>query len=263
MAVVDRTEAVTLLLRSLLDLRFEPMTATGAMGRGSRRGEGPSERMPCGSCRGEGSVRQRGVPVECGVCEGRGWLVVDSYTLRPIGTTETGTTRAVTALRCDGCGGSGAHGNGRRCEYCRGSGWVEVALETLKALRAVDRPTVDWSLPTIAAALDEGFAGSGRAWRSRRAAGSFEELDLAMRSLRDHARRHHRLVWVVYVESLLEPEDLREPVRDQLTLALRFLTGRMPGEIRVPGWAARNERRRRERLRRLSAGEPLLDQTAA
>ena len=50
------------------------------------RGEVPSKRVSCRRCQGSGSVgRDR-----CERCDGRGFEVVDSYTGRPVGDSETG-----------------------------------------------------------------------------------------------------------------------------------------------------------------------------
>lgn len=257
--MVERFERVKLLLRSLVDLRFEPVTWSGGLRRGSLAGEGPSERIVCASCNGDGVRRVRGISVVCDAegCGGRGWLWVDAYTRRPIGSAETGTSRRVQAVRCDGCGGQGAFGNGRRCDRCGGSGWVEVPLERLRAVRVGGTfATFAWGPgdpPSVFQAVDEGFPGAGRALRERSVAGSYEELEAARSELRLVDRERSRLVDRVYVDQLLEEEELDDRGRRVLRDGLGFIVVRMPAEIRVPGWAARNERRRRERLKRRQA----------
>lgn len=102
-------------------------------------------------------------------------------------------------------------------------------------------------------ALDAGFPGAGQAYRERLVAGSYEELSVALVELRRVDRSRSRLVSRVYIEAELEPEELDARGVRLLRDGLGFLVVRMPGVIRVPGWAARNERRRRERLRRVVA----------
>jgi hypothetical protein len=250
--MADRLGRVSLLLRSLVDLRFEPVTWSGALRRRAQSGEGPSRRVPCSSCGGEGAVRVRGIAARCGACAGRGWLVVDAYTLRPIGTPETGAVVRVKAVRCDSCGGAGVFGNERRCGRCGGSGWVELPLSRLVAARVRLRADALELGPAdpVVAALDAGFAGAGRAYRERVVAGSYEELGLALGCLRLEWPRCYRTVVRVYVEAVEEPEGLAGVSRFRHDLGLGYLERLMPEPIRVPGWAARNERRRREGLRR-------------
>jgi hypothetical protein len=252
----DRLLAVSLLLRSLADLRFEPQSWGSALRRQAISGEGPSERIECATCKGDGVVRVRGIEVPCSAegCGGRGWLFVDSYTHRPIGTMNTGTSQNTRAVRCDACGGQGAFGNGRRCSRCGGSGWIEVAADLLRATRVGPAfASLDWAPSPLLAALDEGFPGAGAAYRQRLQAGSYEELGSALDLLRAVNRRRHLLVWRVYVLAEREPEGLPDLWRVRLHLGMEFLAAEMPEVIRVPGWAARNERRRRERLLRVAA----------
>lgn len=243
---------MSLLLRSLNDLRFEPVTWSGSLRRRGVAGEGPSRRMVCASCAGEGLVRVRGISTACVVCSGRGWLVVDAYTLRPIGTPETGVEVRVRAVRCDSCGGLGAFGNERRCDRCNGSGWVELPLSRLVAARSrlsADARELGPADP-VAAALDAGFAGAGRAYCERVVAGSYDELGLALGCLRLELPRSYRTCVQVYVEAVCEPEELSGVARARHDVGLRYLERLMPEPIRVPGWAARNERRRRDALKR-------------
>jgi hypothetical protein len=116
---------------------------------------------------------------------------------------------------------------------------------------------LEWGLgdAPVVQALDAGFPGAGRAYRDRVVAGSYEELSSALTELRRVDRSRSRLVSRVYIEGELEPEDLDARGVRLLRDGLGFLVVRMPEVIRVPGWAARNERRRRERLKRRVVGE--------
>lgn len=239
---MTRRLALTLLLRCLTDLDYSPPTWTGQLvQRQARAGEGPSERIACATCNGEGSVRKRRVPFLCTTCAGRGWVVVDAYTQRMVGTAETGIVQQVKALRCDACGGNGAHGNGRRCQVCNGSGWVEVPLQRLQACRtplSADAPELGVGDPVLAAL------------ERRDRAGDFDQLGLALGALRLELPRAYRTVVRVYVEASIEADELDEAGRLRHDVGLCYLLRLMPEEIRVPTWAARNERRRRERLRK-------------
>lgn len=252
---MSRVSSVVLLLRSLGDVSFGARTWSGSLARQGVAGEGPSRRLECASCRGEGEVRRRGVPVPCEVCGARGWLVVDAYTERPIGTAETGVVRRVRAVRCDACGGAGAFGNERRCGRCGGSGWLEVSVGVVGLGRAGGFATGFEFGPgdLLVRSLDEGFAGLGQAYRRRVLAGSFDELEAALESLKVVDRLRFRLVWGTFVDAVREPEELGVGSRVRLWSGVDFLVERMPEVIRVPSWAARNERRRRDRLKRKEA----------
>ena len=235
-------QAIVLLLRSLNDLSYEPPTSTGQIvQRQSRPGEGPSTRIGCHSCQAEGITRRRGIAYPCDVCRGRGWVVVDAYTLKLIGTEETGTINRVRAVRCDRCGGHGAFGNQQRCGLCNGSGWQEVPQSRLAAMRG----------PLSADATELGAGDPVLACLERRErAGDYETLGLALAALRLELPRAYRTVVRVYVEGSIELEELPEQARLRNDIGLAYLRRLMPEEIRVPAWAARNERRRREGLKR-------------
>lgn len=244
--MTPRHRNLTLLLRCLHDLDYTPPTWTGQLvARQSQPGEGPSTRIDCHTCRGQGEIRRRGVPFPCETCAGRGWVVVDAYTHRTIGTSETGVVQRVKALRCDSCGGSGAHGNGQRCadppHGCGGSGWNEVPVSRITAAHlqiSLDAPELGPGDPVLASL------------ERREAAGDFTQLGLALAALRLEYRERYRLVVSVYVLGLREPDELPLDEVLRLQLALDYLLSMMPELIRVPSWAARNERRRRERLKR-------------
>jgi len=239
---MTRQLALALLLRCTTDLTYDPPTWTNQLvTRQSRPGEGPSTRIDCHTCQGQGNVRRRGVPFLCETCAGRGWLIVDAYTRRMIGTAETGLVNRVKAIRCDACSGNGAHGNGQRCEHCRGGGWIEVPLSRLAAVHAplsADAPELGAGDPVLACL------------ERRERAGDFEQLGLALGALRLELPRSFRTVVRVYVEAVYEVEELSDYARLAHDIGLAYLLRLMPDEIRVPAWAARNERRRREQLRR-------------
>lgn len=117
--------------------------------------------------------------------------------------------------------------------------------------RSLVRPALDPLVgDLLTAALDEGFPGAGGAYRRRVLAGSYEELRVALEELRRVAVFRYRLVVGTYVEGFQEPEDLGASTRLLLDEGVAFLAGLMPGVIRVPSWAARNERRRKDALKR-------------
>ena len=237
---------LTLLLRCAGDLEYNPPTWSSTLRRQSIAGEGPSERIDCNSCQGQGEIRRRGVPFLCEACAGRGWIVVDAYTRRIVGTEETGTVNRVKAVRCDACAGNGAHGNQQRCQVCRGSGWVEVPLSRLAAVRAplsADAPELGAGDPVLACL------------ERRERAGDFEQLGLALAALRLELPRSYRTVVRVYVEAVYEVEDLAPYSLLAHDVGIAYVLRLMPQEIRVPSWAARNERRRRERLKRKRSQE--------
>lgn len=238
---MTRLESLTLLLRCASDLDYNPPTSSGSLRRQSIAGEGPSTKVSCGSCQGEGQVRKRGMPEACPnpYCKD-GQVTVDAYTLRMVSTDERMVQR-VKALRCDSCAGNGAFGNGHRCETCRGSGWVEVPRERLSAVRGsleLDGPDLGPNDPVLACL------------ERREKAGDFEQLGLALGALRLEHRPWYRLVVGVYVLGQEEPDGL--PLDQVLSLShgLNYLLELMPEEMRVPNWARANERRRRELLKR-------------
>src|SRR4030095_16461255 len=134
---MTRLQALSLLLRCINDLDYNPPTASSSLRRQSIAGEGPSASIPCGDCRGEGTVRRRGMPYPCPnpYCKD-GCVTVDAYTLRMVSTSEQFIKR-YKRVRCDACGGQGAFPNGWRCESCNGQGEVEVPLERLQAVRSL------------------------------------------------------------------------------------------------------------------------------
>lgn len=241
---------ITLLLRSRYDLSYEPPTWTGQLvARQAKPGEGPSKKVPCPNCGGEKQRRIRGIPTPCELCVGEkgkplGWVYVDGNInpefRRKLGTLETGIVTRYAVLRCDACGGEGAHGNGQRCLHCNGSGVVEIPVARLSSVRssfasAPGRASGDPIIDTL---------------ERREAAGSYAELNLALDLLRGDWLFSYRVLQLVYAHALAEPEQLGEENAVAHDFGLSYLSGLMPREIRVPSWAARNERRRREKLKR-------------
>jgi hypothetical protein len=248
-ALFREFEPLILLLRTLGDFDYQPPTSTGAIvQRQAKAGEGPSERISCESCGGEGRRRIRGVERQCEPCSGRGWIVVDAYTGRRVGTAETELVDPRRRVRCDACGGDGAHGNGRRCSRCDGRGEVAAPERPVRpwrgqgiALLKADAPELGPGDPVIAC------------MERRQLAGSYDELGLALACLRLEYRGRYRLLVGVFVEAEREVEQLHIDEALAVEQALRYLRGLMPEEIRVPSWAARYEKRRRERVEAESA----------
>jgi hypothetical protein len=251
----ERHQRIILLDRTLSDFDYQPPTWTGALvQRQGASGEGPTTRATCEACDGEGKIRRRGQWWGCAFCggtdaplplvgkEGRGWVVVDSYTERKIGTAETELVDRRRRVRCDACGGAGAHGNGRRCDYCNGSGTVPGPEQTMRPFRGAN------------AALSANASDLGRGdpvlacMERRELAGSYHELGLSLACLRLQHRGLFRLHVRVFIEAICEEDDLDGSELFLLDQSLRYLEALMPAEIRVPSWAPRYEQRRRERV---------------
>jgi hypothetical protein len=153
------------------------------------------------------------------------------------------------------------HGNGQQCR-CSDSGRPGYVL-------APERPVRPWRGETslradaselgpedpVVAALEAGMPGVGRAYERRVLEGDYEQLGLALACLRLEYRGRYRLLVGVFVEAEREVEQLH--IDEALTIeqALHYLRGLMPDEIRVPSWAARYEKRRRERVLAQTEGE--------
>lgn len=252
-----RLEQIALLYRNLTAFDFEPETSTGALVRKQARPRGRiGKRALCEACGGEGFLRRRGIAwgcVHCGGADhpleldgerivgiGRGYIVVDGYTRRPIGSEEAGLVHGHRLVNCDACGGAGAFGNGRRCERCGGAGKREhigarVRYQGESFEVEIER-SIDEGDPVFACLL------------RRDDAGSFAELIRATEALRGRWLLGYRLIVATYVEGRQEPGSLPPVLRRRLDVALRFVERLMPPEIRVPGWAKAAERRRLARL---------------
>lgn len=240
-----RRQAIALLAGSLFDF-LGPLVRRGVSelaptvwavcpdcgGDGVRRDRFRRE-TPCGTCGGlaasEGARARRGA----------GRVKVDPMDReqRPIGSVETpdAPPRVVTAV-CDGCGGQGAHGNGRRCKVCDGAGRREWSPFRLRVDDQGGGEDAEAALLAAIVRRDE--------------AGDYARLERALAELarvdgRDDTRLHRLWVgrYVFGSETTLSDVDLA-----RLELAWRFIEARMPSPIRVPGDVRRNERARRRHL---------------
>lgn len=237
----QRKRAVVVLYGSLTDYDFQPETSTGAIVRKQAKPGGRNRaKETCGGCKGEGRQRRRGIAYLCDTCHGRGWEYVDQHTRRPIGTEETGTVATRRWVACDGCGGPrkgvvpGMLGNGRACAYCSESGRpgyvlagrpVRFAIGTAKG-----EPELDETDPVF------------RCLARRKLAGSYDELILATRELRQRSEQTYRLVAATYIERRRGPRELPAPLRRRLDAGLVFVAVLMPDPIRVPARAKAQER---------------------
>jgi hypothetical protein len=250
-----RLRDLTLLLGSILDYRFEPETWSGQLVRKNAvRGESPSRRIPCPNCSGEGWVRRRNFSFPCERCggqekivaelitykPGRGWIEVDDYTERQVGSVRTEVIVQIRTVHCDaGCDqgvirGGPWRGENDRCLRCGGSGRIELTLS-------------QWQATRLRSANGERSQSSGDprldTMAAREAAGSYAELDLALAELHQAWPALYRLVLDVYVA--------KEEIRDERLLraagwGLDFLEARMPEPIRVPAGVREGARRREE-----------------
>lgn len=246
-----RHRQVVLLLRTLTDYDYQPPTWTGSVVRqNAKRGELATAWIDCPACGGSGERRVRTVMQRCDECRGRGVVKVDPYTGRKGGTLESDLHDRVRWVICDGCGGPrpgrapGMHGNGQQCERCADSGrpgYVRAPSKPIRPWRGMARPTAD--APELGPG-DPVIACMER----RQLAGSYEELGLALGVLRLEQLHVYRLVVQVFVEAATEEDDLDTRGETLLREGLQQIDGMMPEEIRVPGWAARWEQRRRERI---------------
>ena len=203
-------------------------------------GEVESVRAVCPDCNGEGRRgRFRIACLRCGGTlpnfnasppnygqNGRGWIPVDDYTGREVGTVETGTVATTRSVMCDGCGGQGAHGNGKRCRHCEGVGTVPVTVAGREPVKRSSRH--DALSESLRAGRASGHAG---VW----AAGSFAALERALRDLKRHERRHVLLVYAVVFHKRLPEDDRSRATLRWLARRVRHLDGRVrvPAELRA------------------------------
>lgn len=247
----ERQVAIVLLERTLTDFDFQPKTSTGSIvAHHAKAGEGPSERVSCPTCDGEGRRRVRGIDTQCDHCNGNGLITVDAYTRREVGSEEGGLVDRRGWVRCDSCGGGafgrapGVHGNGQACRHCADSGrpgWM----------RAPEQKIRPWGERAPLTAQADTFAAGDPvlACMERRVlAGSYEELGLALGALRLEHRELYRLNVQVFVEAQREEDELDRYESLLVDESLAYLAHLMPAEIRVPSWAAAYEQRRRERV---------------
>jgi hypothetical protein len=214
----------------------------------TKRGEGPSKRVPCPDCGGEGMKRHRGIGYGCERCGGsgrplefladpdgdtevtsgtikargrtlglgRGWIEVDDYTGRSISTIEAPQPRPTKSVLCDGCGGTGysPKTGDRRCFYCDGTGRCDVALNLLPT-RQSTQPRKEMT-PMERAAEERGRY-------------SLPELEECLRTLRVLHGAWYRalLIELGFVEGTLV-------LRSNFDKAMAFLDQSMPAELKLP-----------------------------
>jgi hypothetical protein len=258
-----RRREIVLLVSSKNDMRHEPEGADAKRMRlAAQRGEVPSKQVPCPNGCTEGwkvDRFQRRRPCErCGGGEhlteevvdgllvmvgvpfpGRGWIEIDPYTEREVGSERTGVTVARTrTVMCDRCGGSRFYG-GKRCLLCRGSGRREVAAEPLRAAHTVaprgpagaserERDEEPVSVGGLRLFVEKG-------WREL---GSYQAVDEALARLHEVWPFGRVLIHRVYEERdgilRLDESELSPVLRKKLEAALRILDRLLPRRLRVP-----------------------------
>ena len=253
-----RLRDIALLLGSILDAPFaQPHSWTSELvRRNAKRGESPSRRVPCPNCEGEGTVRKRGMRFGCTRCggsevgttgrlwvghpdligdPGRGWIEVDDYTERQVGSDRTEVIVQFKTVHCDVCGGTGVtlaerwRGENNRCERCFGSGRIEMLASHWRSTRMRDE--VARSAPAGDAVIDS--------MEARERSGSFDELAAAMEQLRHEWPSLFRLTCDVFIRG----EDVSAEERHAAeAIGLEFLSLRMPDEIKVPAGVRRRAR---------------------
>lgn len=266
-----RLARIELLLRCLPFFEHQPETSTGALvRRQSQPGVGPSHKKPCPACGGEKQIRRRGIAYGCVGCGGsgdpvqglslsatelkrrlgRGWVRVDDYTAKKVGSADTELVSKARWVHCDAGCERGFFRNGQNCRHCSESGRPGYVLAPSELVRfrapgvAVEIEVSAGGADPLIAALDEGYRGLGKSVQRRRLAGSFEELLAAMGELKQRLGPVHGLVVATYLEARLEPGALPERWRQGLRVGLLFIEARMPEEIRLPAGARAIERRR-------------------
>jgi len=243
--VTDRLNAITCLLNSLDWFDPQPETSTGnIVRRGSKPGEGPSMKVDCGVCKGEGEIRKRGMPAPCpnlGCRDGK--VMVDAYTGRQVSTADAYVPE-VRIVSCDTCGGE-RRINGRPCLPCRGSGVAQLTADQWRATHGLQpgrtlTADVDWGAggDPVSAAIDK-----------RDLLGSYWELGLALGALRLEMPRAYRLLVRLEVERTIELDALDQPRLLMRQTALAYLERLMPAEILVPPGVRIAERNRKARER--------------
>jgi len=252
--VTRRQRQIADLLGAILDAPFaQPHSWTEQLvRRNAKRGESPGRRIPCPNCEGEGWLPKRGIPHGCTRCggedvglipgsgqfardSGRGWIEVDDYTERQVGSVRTEVVIAVKVVGCDVCGGSGVtlaerwRGENNRCLRCNGGGRLEVLASHWQASRSRFE----------AVALERAGDAVLDTMEARARAGSFDELGAALEALRRRWPALFRLVCDTYVvckDVSLEERHAAEAI------GLEFISMNMPDEIKVPGWVRRRRR---------------------
>jgi hypothetical protein len=259
--VTDRYQQLLLLLRSLHDYDVTLPTSTGnIVRRQAKAGEGPTTKLECGDCRGEGGRRIRGVESPCEACggqwlgkgkyvPGRGWNHVDAYTERKVGSAETELVSPSKRVRCDACDRGSVtagpwRGENNKCLLCNGAGEVDAMLLHRVFVITEGRSSGDPRLDAI---------------ERRKEAGSYDELLIALGTLRawpDRLRNGPYLVPALLAYRAVTVLEQDNRTLDQLRYdvivmaAFTFLEPRMPAEIRVPRAAFISDRRLRESARK-------------
>lgn len=238
-----RLKDIAALLETILDAPFaQPKTWTGQLvARNAKRGEAPSRRIECPNCDGDGQVRKRHFPVLCDRCRGRGWIEVDDYTERQVGSIRTEVIVHTKVVHCDVCNGNGVtlsarhRGENNRCTNCSGSGRVELPWQRWKATR---------SLTYTLAPSGNGRSGDPvlDCLSIRQSSGSYDELLSALDALHAEWPALGRLVVDVYIRG---NKPTSERLERMVLGGLEFLSARMPKEIRVPS-AVRQRQKARE-----------------
>lgn len=228
-----RRSAIVLLLGSLGDFRFEPLTATGRIVRsGAGRAARATEWRDCGACAGRGKSL-RGV--RCDPCRGSGRVKVDQYTGERVAALEHVWTfaelleRDTRSVRCDRCDGSGAVARGR-CRSCDGSGRVVVPGSWL-------------SDPERERSGDDPESAMLAAVERRGEVGSYRELERALSRLRLADRGAYLGVVEAFVGGGV--------VGSAAERGLVFLEERMPEPVVVPAGVRAADRRAADALRRV------------
>jgi hypothetical protein len=234
----QRLRTITLLLNSLLDYHPWPETAQGQLERRQALpGPGPHHRQPCTACNGTGRWRNR----PCQTClnptsgRGRGWVEIDNYTDQPIATEATGEVAPPRRVTCDGCGGEGAHNNGRTCRHCSGRGTVPATPH------AVDRDGSGDNIDHMLAALNR--------QARHRSRGVYRHLHRALAALEQHDPYGHFLVCWTYVLEQQQLHTMPPVMQFRVFRSLAWLSDQLPAKLQLPPEVAAIQDRRRTALR--------------
>lgn len=256
-----RLRDIVLLLGAILDAPFaQPHSWTSELvRRNAKRGESPSRRIPCPNCTRPDEVNGRGYTVDkynhgqpcerCGAVieqeqplvfrAGRGWIEVDDYTEKQVGSVRTEVILEIKTVACDVCGGSGStlaerwRGENNRCLRCNGGGKIEMLASQWRAARSTWRsePGPDESSGSMVLDTMDARARSG----------SFDECAEAMEEMRRRWPSIFRLVCDTYIRLDVVTAAERHAAE---AIGLEFLSIWMPNEIKVPGWVRQRARER-------------------
>lgn len=205
----DRPSRIRALAWTLPDVT--PAPAGMRYGDGRRRA-GPSrwERCVCDN----GHVADRfGRLSRCQVCDGKGRVRVDAYTLETVQTAEQSAPARTRRVMCDRCGGDGVWKHAR-CEPCSGTG---------------QRTIPDVRVP--AALVRARFVASGTEIARLREQGSYDELERALETLAREEPKALRPWLGVRVHGTLD----EGRAGGWLRVGDRHVAERMPRRVLVPG----------------------------